>query len=38
MVSEYYVDKGYYNNNNKWSVKKNEECYKKVRLLFDDGG
>ena len=30
---------GYYNNNNnKLSVSKNEKCYKKVRLLYNDGG
>ena len=30
---------GYYkNNNNKLSVSKNEKCYKKIRLLYNDGG
>ena len=28
----------YYNNNNKSSISKKEKCYKKVRLLHDDGG
>ena len=26
------------NNNNKVSISKEEKCYKKVRLLHDDGG
>ena len=29
---------GYYNNNNKLSVSKDERCYKKLRLLYNDGG
>ncbi len=31
-----YIDNVY--NNNKVSVSKNEKCYKKIRLLHDDGG
>ena len=31
-----YIDNVY--NNNKVSVSKNEKCYKKIRLLYNDGG
>ena len=29
---------GYYINNNELSVSKNDNCYIKIRLLYDDGG
>ena len=44
-VGKYYLDTmdkidddGYYNNNNKMYLIKNELCIRKTRLLFDDGG
>ena len=36
---KYYVDNGHYNNSNSvTSVSKDDNCYIKVRLLYDDGG
>ena len=42
-VVKYYVDiineNGHYNNNyNVMSINKDENCYVKVRLIYDDGG
>ena len=40
-VVKYYVDtiddNGYYNHNNDMYVNKDENCYVKIRLIFDDG-
>ena len=39
IVEQFEILENYHNNNNnKLRVEKNEECYKYIRLLFDDGG
>ena len=38
ITKQFKIVKGYYNNKNKINLLKNELCYIKKRLLFDDGG